>query len=384
MVQYSKWKGKEPQAVGLHKTNIKLLVFGVFALVGGLSILGFSSHEPQIKELRSPENGTSKPTEIISSLPKDYSDWVDPKPKPFLNKKVYQNDSEQSKSEMSKFLDQQRVKRRRSAIAARESDLFVGRVGERRNMHSNRDESEETYKIREFEDVPEGILNPREQSNRQDEKARFLHQPERVEEQIRSRLRAPRSPYELLAGTLIPGVLLTGLNSDLPGQIVAQVSRNIYDTVSGRFLLIPQGTKLIGLYDSQIAYGQQRLLVVWRRLILPNGKSISLQGMPGVDLSGEAGLSSRVNNHYGKLFSGVILGSLLGAGTQVVSGPNSRTLDPSFTALAAQGTAQNLNQAGQEITKRNLNIQPTLEVSPGARFSVFVTKDLVLEPYKKE
>jgi type IV secretion system protein VirB10 len=151
--------------------------------------------------------------------------------------------------------------------------------------------------------------------------------------------------------------------------------------VDGAHLLLPQGTKVVGTYDSAVVYGQERVLVVWTRLILPNGKSLSLEGMPGIDLSGYAGLSDKVNNHYGKLITGVVLGSILGAGVQMAEGARDTT-NPSFSELAAQGAARNINDAGQQITRKNLNIQPTLEISQGHRFSVFVTKDLILEPYE--
>ena len=186
-----------------------------------------------------------------------------------------------------------------------------------------------------------------------------------------------------MAGTLIPGLLLTGLNSDLPGQILGQVAQNVFDTSSGNHLLVPQGTKVIGQYDSRIVYGQERVLIVWTRLIFPNGKSISLEGMPGVDLSGYAGLSDQVNNHWGRLLTGVIFSSLLSASAQMAEGRNYSTIDPSYGELATQGVARNANQVGQEITRRNLNIQPTLEIRPGFRFNVFVHKDMILEPYKK-
>jgi type IV secretory pathway VirB10-like protein len=226
-------------------------------------------------------------------------------------------------------------------------------------------------------------INPRDESNRQDEKNSFLTKKHTAEVSLKHRIISPRSPYQLMAGTLIPGLLLTGLNSDLPGQILGQVSQNVFDTSSGNHLLVPQGTKVIGQYDSRIVYGQERVLIVWTRLIFPNGKSISLEGMPGVDLSGYAGLSDQVNNHWGRLLTGVIFSSLLSASAQMAEGRNYSTIDPSYGELATQGVARNANQVGQEITRRNLNIQPTLEIRPGFRFNVFVHKDMILEPYKK-
>lgn len=189
------------------------------------------------------------------------------------------------------------------------------------------------------------------------------------------------SPYQVDAGTVIPAVLVTGIDSDLPGHLVGQVSQNVYDTVTGNTLLIPQGTRLIGVYDSRITYGQTRVLVVWQRLIFPNGDSISLKGMPGVDLAGYSGFHDLVDNHWLKIIGGVVLGSVMGATAQMAQGPSYNSLNPSFSQLAAQGIGQSLNQFGQRITAKNLAIQPTLEIRPGYRFNVMVTKDMILRPY---
>jgi len=190
-----------------------------------------------------------------------------------------------------------------------------------------------------------------------------------------------RSPYSFLAGAILPCVLIQGINSDLPGQIGCMISQNVYDSVTGKYLLIPQGTKAIGTYDSRVAYGQNRVLVVWTRLERPDGSTLSLEGMPGTDLSGFAGLTGHVNNHYVRLLTGVVLGSLIGASAQIAVGANSQ--NPSFAALAVQGAGQNINEAGQQITRKNLNIQPTIEVRPGSRLNIFATKDLVLPPWKE-
>jgi len=168
----------------------------------------------------------------------------------------------------------------------------------------------------------------------------------------------------------------------LPGQITAQVRENVYDTVTGRYLLIPQGTRLVGDYDSKVTYAQDRALIVWSRLIMPNGNSISLEGMPGVDMSGYAGLKDRVNNHYAKMVTGVVLGSVIGAGAQVATGgQGSANTSTSFSQLAVSGAAQNMNNAGQQITSKNLGIQPTITIRPGWKLNVFVTKDMILRPY---
>jgi type IV secretion system protein TrbI len=221
-----------------------------------------------------------------------------------------------------------------------------------------------------------------EDQNKQEEKRGFTREDRKDFPYLKTSLLTPISPYEVKAGTILPGVLITGMNSDLPGQITAQARENVYDTVSGRYLLIPIGSRYIGEYDSKISYGQERLLVVWTRVIMPNGNSISLENMPGIDLSGYAGVSGKVNNHYGKLITGVVLGSILGATAQVaVGGQGTAISPPSFGQLATAGAAQNLNQAGQRITERNLNLQPTIEAAPGQKINIFVTKDMILKPY---
>jgi type IV secretion system protein TrbI len=222
-------------------------------------------------------------------------------------------------------------------------------------------------------------LSARDDANRQDDKTEFAARPRDTDFDLHATVQRPRSPYTLFAGTILPCVLTQGINSDLPGQIGCMISQNVYDTVTGQHLLLPQGTKVIGTYDSRIAYGQERVLVVWTRLLRPDGSTLSLEGMPGIDLSGYAGLTGHVNNHYLRLLGGVVLGSVLGASAQIAVGANSQ--NPSFAQLAIQGAGQNINEAGQQITRKNLNIQPTIEVPPGGRLNIFATKDLILPPW---
>lgn len=189
-------------------------------------------------------------------------------------------------------------------------------------------------------------------------------------------LQTPRSPYQVMAGTLIPASLITGLNSDLPGQVIGQVSENVYDSVSGEYLLIPQGARLMGRYDSVIAFGQRRALVVWTRLIFPNGNSIGLDNLPASDGQGYAGLKDKVDKHTWQFIKGAALSSLLSIGSELANDDNGR-LARALTN-AGQDTA---NIAGQRIIDRNLNVQPTLTVRPGWRFNVIVSRDLILKPY---
>jgi type IV secretory pathway VirB10-like protein len=218
--------------------------------------------------------------------------------------------------------------------------------------------------------------------NLQDEKRNFNSQNGSKPFYASSLLTPPLSPYEVKAGSIIPVVLITGLNSDLPGNVIAQVRENVYDTVSGKYLLIPQGTKVIGVYDSKVAYAQRRALVNWNRLIFPNGNSLDLQTLAGVDQSGYTGLKDKVNNHTGRLITGVLLTSILGAAVEMSQGTTSNSVNPTYEQLAAQGVAQNLSNVGQQITEKNLNVQPTLEIRPGFLFNLFVDKDFILQPYK--
>ncbi len=198
---------------------------------------------------------------------------------------------------------------------------------------------------------------------------------------VKSGVISPLSKYEVKAGSIIPGVMITGINSDLPGKLTGQVRENVYDTVTGKYLLIPQGTRVIGTYDSKVAYSQERVLIVWTRLIFPNGDSIDLEGMAGVDLSGYAGMKDKVNNHYGKLITGVVLSSMLSAGAKVAAG-NNDVGTATFSQQATSGAAQQVSTVGAKFADRNLNVQPTIEIRPGMKFNVFVNKDLILKRYR--
>jgi type IV secretion system protein VirB10 len=176
--------------------------------------------------------------------------------------------------------------------------------------------------------------------------------------------------------------MITGIDSDLPGHLVGQVRENVYDTVTGQYLLIPQGTRIIGTYDSKIAYAQERVLIVWTRLIYPNGDSIDLEGMGGVDMSGYAGLSDQVNNHYLKLLGGVLLSTMLSTSAKIAAG-NNAVGQADIGQLAAAGAGEEINKAGSSLVEKNLNVQPTLEIRPGFKFNVFVSKDLILKPYRR-
>ena len=187
------------------------------------------------------------------------------------------------------------------------------------------------------------------------------------------------SPYTLMAGSIIPASLVTGLNSDLPGFVIGQVTEQVYDTVTGRHLLIPQGTKIIGKYDSVVAFGQKRALVVWQRLIRPDGSSLVIDNLPATDEGGYAGLEDKVDYHTWQLLKGIALATLLGVGTELSIGNEQGDLIAAFR----QSAQENANRAGQSFIERQLDVQPTLTVRPGWPLRIIVHKDLVLEPYPK-
>jgi type IV secretory pathway VirB10-like protein len=216
-----------------------------------------------------------------------------------------------------------------------------------------------------------------EDPNRQVRKLDFLGEEPDPSIYNPHRLETPVSPYQLMAGTIIPATLLTGVNSDLPGQVIAQVTSPVYDTVTGETVLVPQGARLIGRYDSVIAFGQSRALLVWSRIVMPDGSSIRIDNLAGVDARGYAGLEDKVDYHSWKLLQGVALSTLLGVGAEL------GTDDEGDIARALRRSAQTgANEAGQEIVRRNLDVQPSITIRPGWRLGVLVNKDIVLKPYE--
>jgi type IV secretion system protein VirB10 len=216
--------------------------------------------------------------------------------------------------------------------------------------------------------------------NGQDRKLLFVNAPVDRRTTAPDRLSRPASPFVVQAGTIIPAALVTGIRSDLPGQITAQVTENVYDTPTGRVRLIPQGARLIGQYDSQIAFGQSRVLLVWTRLLMPNGNSIVLERQPGADTSGYSGLEDEVDNHWGALLKAALLSTLLSVGSEAgISGGEN-----DLVQAIRRGSSQSLNPVGQRVISRNLDIQPTLTIRPGFPVRVIVNRDLVLAPYNEE
>lgn len=221
-------------------------------------------------------------------------------------------------------------------------------------------------------------LDPANDPNDQQRKADFVSALDSRGDVNPHRVMPSPSPYLLSAGSVIPASLITGLRSDLPGLVTAQVTERIYDSVTGRILLIPQGARLIGSYDSLVAFGQERALIVWQRIILPDGSSIRIDNAPATDPAGYAGLEDKVDLHTWSLLKGIALSTLLGVGTQLqFSG------DTDLIQALRQSSQQNVSRAGDQLTMRNLQIQPTITIRPGTEVRLLVHRDLLLTPWKE-
>ncbi|HGM8378875.1 TPA: TrbI/VirB10 family protein [Pseudomonas aeruginosa] len=222
--------------------------------------------------------------------------------------------------------------------------------------------------------------DPTAVQNRQDQKEAF-QQAGTTETRNSGNLQMPTSPYQVMAGTVVAGALVTGIKSDLPGDVIATVTEPVYDTATGRFLLIPQGSRILGRYNSQVSYGQSRVQVVWNRIILPDTSSLTLDNLAGTDPAGYAGLEDGVDWHWDRIFAGAVLTTLLGVGAELAAPENRQ--DGDRIIIAGRDSAQDsINQVGQEMTRRNLNIQPTLTERPGLPVRIIVNRDLVLRPYQ--
>lgn len=278
--------------------------------------------------------------------------------------------------------------------------VYINQGGEQKNQ-VNQEELERLRKLQEeankakrspigFKSVraetvqtAQGTGSGREEDydqNRQASKKAFLYEEKRNNFVLNSAIVPALSPYTVTAGDFIPAVVITGMNSDLAAKtIVAQVSENIYDTINHKFLLIPQGTRILGKYDSNVTWGQERLLVVWQRLIFPDGSSLDLDNMQGVDLTGQAGITGKVNNHFASLLKGVLLSSALGAAGAVVTDN-----DDNWRNAAASGAGEQIITIGDKFASKALDRQPTITIKAGDRFNIMVHADMLLRPYKSQ
>ncbi|MDK1492950.1 TrbI/VirB10 family protein [Sinorhizobium sp. 7-81] len=334
-------------------------------------------------ELYNTENRT--PADGLANLPKDYTGI--PKlgvPLPGDLGKPILKAQEEGKpvivpSIQTPRADPEEQRRLAEIEAARVAKLFTDSRGERTESNQALDAGKSTTEPNAAFKQPDAVppLDAGAAQNMQDRKLAFVNaeadrrtvSPDRVEEKA--------SPYILQAGSVIAAALITGIKSDLPGSITAQVTENVYDSPTGSHLLIPQGSRLIGQYDSQVTFGQSRVLLVWNRVVMPDGTSIVLERLQGTDPQGFSGLEDEVDYHWGQLFKAAALSTLLGVGTQIGSDDEESEIAQAIRE-SAQGTASNV---GQQIVSRQLNIQPTLTIRPGFPVRVVANRDLLMQPY---
>ena len=259
--------------------------------------------------------------------------------------------------------------------AARESGLLV-QFGNRAAPTMNV-EAPQSSPTAPAADAARLAIDPDRDPNAQQRKVDFVTARDSGGDVNAGRLTAPASPDMLSAGSVIPASLITGLRSDLPGLVIAQVTEQVFDSATGRILLIPQGARLIGSYDSVVAFGQKRALIVWQRIILPDGSSVRFDNVPATDPSGYAGLADKVDFHTWTLLKGVAISTLLGVGANLAF-----TGESDLVQAIRESTQQNVSRAGDQITSRNLQNQPTITIRPGAPVRLIVHRDLIFAPWR--
>ena len=352
---------------------------GAVAVTGvlGLCYLALQSHNGNRQQPELYNTQSRNIADGIANLPSDYTEV--PKPTPPLGPPMPGDLGPpilhaQQQGQISSGNDEAQQRLAQEQVAALTSGLFV----QTQTQPANATAAEIAQaSVPASKSSPTPSDDPTAIENMQDQKFAFMNGPSDVQTVSLDRLQDPASPYVLQAGSIIPAALITGLESDLPGQITAQVTENVYDSPTGKYLLIPQGARLEGEYDSSVSFGQSRILLVWTRLIMPNDQSIVLQRQEGADAQGYSGLEDGVDYHWWGITKAAVLSTVLGIGSELGANDN----DNDIVLALREGTADTLNQAGQQIVERQLNIQPTLTDRNGLPVDVVVDRDLVLTPY---
>ncbi|TRL37148.1 TrbI/VirB10 family protein [Methylosinus sporium] len=373
-------RGERPRVTRLsRKVLIGMASVAALAIAGALGYaLQPRDRTGATQELYNTQNHPA--ADGLASLPKDYAGMPRPAPplgpplpgdlgRPILNAGAAANTTIVGASAS----DPEAQRRAQEGEAARVSRLFA------QTSERERPIAPTTISAVDAGATAAPSVDAGSAQNMQDRKTAFLTASTDRRTVSPDRLAKPASPYVVQAGTVIPAALITGLRSDLPGQITAQVTEAVYDSPTGKFLLIPQGAKLIGQYDSSVAYGQKRVLLAWTRLIMPNGTSIVLERQPGADAAGYAGLEDEVDNHWDMLLKGAALSTLLSIGAEA----GTTGSESSLIQAIRRGGSNSASQTGQLLVQRQLNVQPTLTIRPGFPVRVLVTRDLLLAPYKE-
>jgi len=372
----------------------KLVRFRKGVVIGGAAIasaglLGVAMLALQAPSLRNGQpadelyNTGQKPTpDGLAALPGDYSEVKPDTPElgpalpGDLGRPILERQRQLGIAPGGTELSTAEQRLAQQAIQAKESDVFF-RI-ENRPQQNAPVAAVQGAEATASPDAVRLTLDPERDQNNQQRKLDFLNQQDGGGIYNPHALQTPASPYQVMAGSVIAASLITGINSDLPGLVTAQVTENVYDTVTGSALLIPQGSRLIGTYDSVVAFGQSRALLVWQRIVMPDGSSIEIDNLPATDAAGYAGLEDEVDYHTWRLLKGIAMATLLGVGTELSFGSNESDL----VRAIRESTQQNAGQAGQRITEKNLNIQPTITIRPGWPLRIVVQRDIVLRPYR--
>jgi type IV secretion system protein VirB10 len=384
-----------PGVMRLNRRVVAILLMTLALVVGFAFMIGFDGGRRPRAADKSNENlvrpgGAAQ--NALDGLPKDYS---------FLGEPTYEQKTpatqpikrEPTPDELA-LLELQRKQLealRKELEKSLDSPLQFSSVKPAREVNETKtsavdrgttlepDRSESTRRI-EIVTNTNGTVPADAQQKLQSEKEKFLGESGAVEPYLKKPLLHPLSAYEVKAGTVIPGALVTGINTDLPGEVIAQVTENVYDSVTGHYLLIPQGARLLGKYQSLVSNGQNRALIVWRRLVLPNGNSIVLDAMPGTDQQGYAGLKDRVDYHLDKLGTAVALTTGIAYAGNLARSPNGGN-GQDARDVVGDTVAQEGAKIGQRIVDRQLDVQPTITIRPGWPLRVLVNKDMLLAPY---
>jgi type IV secretion system protein VirB10 len=370
-------RGEVPRVTRLSRKALAGIGLVASVGIGGALIyaLQTNSGNRQGQELYSTDNRAT--ADGLAGLPHDYTGVPQLGPplpgdlgRPILNA---QNRSQATPAIPNPGLSAEEQRRLQEIEAARTSKLFSGAEGRTAtagaNVTTNPQPAPALANL--------GLAPPATTPTAQDKQTAFLTADADRKTVAPDRVQAPASRNILQAGAVIPAAMITGIRSDLPGQITAQVTENVYDSPTGRILLIPQGTRIIGQYDNNVGFGQSRVLLVWNRLIFPNGRSIVLERQPGADTEGYAGLEDGVDYHWSELFKAALLSTILSVGSEAGYSGN----ESDIARALREGASNSTSQIGQQIVGRQLNIAPTLTIRPGFPVRVIVTHDLVLEPY---
>jgi len=371
-----------PSVRRLNRAALAVIFLIVGLVFGGRMVMGlFSRYAEQIREeerqrsrLRAPE-GTAE-RGVVGNLPADYSFTVPPPPAPSPEPPKEEEKPPEPPPVDPDLLKQLEAQRRERELALNSPIQFPkvntpSPVSGGHNAFSPNQDVVAAY-------VPPLSLDGRDRPY-DDRQRDFFRDSAGIQPYVRAPFLPPRSPYEVKAGTIIPAALVTPINSDLPGDVIGHVTVNLYDSVTGQYLLVPQGSELIGRYNSEVLNGHNRVLIAWQRLILPNGYSIVLEAMPGTDGAGVAGMADKVDWHTKQLVGATMLSTLIALGGNLAAGigPGSREL-----STVAETVAQDASRIGQRVIDRQLDRKPTIVIREGTRFNVLVNKDLVLAPYE--